>query len=455
MAIYHLSVGVISRGRGQSAVAAAAYRAGVRLRDERYGLTQRYARRAAAESSEIMAPEGAPPWVRDRQSLWNRVEAAEVRKDAQLARVVELALPTELDAAECVALVRDYAASAFVAFGMIVDFSVRRDNPANPQAHLLLSLRELTAAGFGPKQRHWNGKAQLLAWRAAWAAAANEHLARAGHALRIDHRTLEAQQIELTPARRVGFGRPACERLAEQQRIARENGRFIIDDPAVLLRALTQQRPLFTLLELAQFMRNRIDAVQFDAAYTAVMQSEELIALPVEGNIGRFTSRDMLEAEKSLLQRVSVMALRRPGHAVTAVESSEWSPAALGAEDRCAFDYLIGEGDAKAIALAMPAAAELLGAARRAWIASGLRVVEPRLLTSEPVTRQCVLLVEGSERLALKELERLAAVADKARAKLVLLGDRQRLEAMRIESALAGVIARIGIDAPASAKTVV
>jgi hypothetical protein len=436
VAIYHLSVGVISRGRGQSAVAAAAYRAGVRLRDERYGLTQRYARRAAAESSEIMAPEGAPPWVRDRQSLWNRVEAAEVRKDAQLARVVELALPIELDAAECVALVRDYAASAFVAFGMIVDFSVRRDNPANPQAHLLLSLRELTAAGFGPKQRHWNGKAQLLAWRAAWAATANEHLARAGHALRIDHRTLEAQQIELTP-------------------IARENGRFIIDDPAVLLRALTQQRPLFTLLELAQFMRNRIDAVQFDAAYTAVLQSEELIALPVEGNIGRFTSRDMLEAEKSLLQRVSVMALRRPGHAVTAVESSEWSPAALGAEDRYAFDYLIGEGDAKAIALAMPAAAELLGAARRAWIASGLRVVEPRLLTSEPVTRQCVLLVEGSERLALKELERLAAVADKARAKLVLLGDRQRLEAMRIESALAGVIARIGIDAPAAAKTVV
>jgi hypothetical protein len=442
LAIYHLTVGVISRGRGQSVVAAAAYRAGLKLWDERYGRSHRYTRRALAESSDIMAPAGAPDWILDRQRLWNRVEAAEARKDAQLARVVELGLPTELSAAQCVALVRDYVARAFVARGMIVDFSIRRDSPTNPHAHLLVSLREVTAAGFGSKQRQWNGKAQLLAWRAAWAAAANEHLARAGHAVRIDHRTLEAQQIELTPTRRVGFGRPASERLAEQRRIARDNGDCIIEDPAVVLRALTQQRPVFTRLELARFLRSRTAAEQFDAAYRAVTESADLIALPSDGTVARFTSRDMVDAEKSLMHRVRVMAQRR-GHGIKAVPGDADWPAALGAEYRRAFDYLIGEGDAKAIALSAGGTV-LIAAARRAWTESGLRVVDAPALAVETVTAHCVLLVEGSELLALKELERLAAVADKARAKIVLVGDGLRLAAMRVDSAFQRVIAMLG-----------
>jgi hypothetical protein len=443
LAIYHLTVGVISRGRGQSVVAAAAYRAGVALRDERYGLTHRYTRRARAEYSDIMAPEGAPLWVLDRQDLWNRVEAAEPRRDAQLARAVELALPTELDASECLALVRDYVATAFVTAGMIADFSIRRDNPANPHAHLLVSLRAMTAAGFGPKQRQWNGRAQLAAWRAAWAALANEHLGRAGHAVRIDHRTLEAQQIELTPTRRVGFGRPACDRLAERRRIAADNGRLIIADPAVCLRALTQERPVFTRLELARFLRSRTDAEQFEAAYRAVTESADLVALPALGTVDRFTSRDLVEAEKSLMHRVSVMALRR-GHGVIAgVRDAEWA-AALGAEERRALDYLVGEGDAKAVAPPATTAAALLAAARRAWTASGWRVLDSPALANESVTPQCILLVEAADLLALKELERLAAIADKARAKIVLVGDRQRIGALRVESAFRSVIGRIG-----------
>jgi hypothetical protein len=444
LAIYHLTVGVISRGRGQSVVAAAAYRAGVVLRDEHYGLTHRYTRRAPAECSDIMAPAGAPLWVLDRQHLWNRVEAAESRKDAQLARVVELGIPGELSAPECMALLRDFVATAFVAHGMIVDLSMRRDNPANPHAHLLVSLRKITAAGFGPKQRQWNGKAQLLAWRATWAAKANEHLARAGHAVRIDHRTLEAQHIELTPTRRVGFGPSARDRLAERRRIARENGACIIEDPAVLLRALTQQRPVFTQLDLARFLRTRTDVEQFDAAYRAVMESADLIALPAHGAVARYTSRDLVEAEKSLMHRVSVMALRR-GHRVNAaIRDSEWPAAALDPEERFAFDYLVGDGDAKAVAPRAAAAAALLAAARRAWTAGGLRVVDSPALAHESVTQQSILLVEDAELLALKELERLAALADKARAKLVLVGDRQRLGAMRVESAFRAVIARIG-----------
>ncbi len=206
MAIYHLTVKVISRARGQSISAAAAYRSGSRLRDERYGLTHNYSRDRRVTHTEIMTPAGAPAWALDRETLWNRVEAGERRKDAQLARAVEIGIPVELSHAQSVALLREYTAREFVSKGMIADLCIRRNAANNPCAHLLLTLREATPSGFGPKMRQWNRKSNLLEWRSAWAERANQHLARAGHAVRVDHRTLETQQSELTPSRKVGVG---------------------------------------------------------------------------------------------------------------------------------------------------------------------------------------------------------------------------------------------------------
>ena len=281
MAIYHLTANIISRARGQSVVAAAAYRSGAALHDERYGITHYHSRKRVILHSEIMAPPGAPAWVCDRQALWNRVEAGESRKDSQLARLIEIGLPVELSVDECVVLVREYVATEFVAKGMIADFCIRGDTH-NPNAHILLTLRGVTAQGFGPKERRWNGKATLLEWRSAWADRANEHLARAGQAMRIDHRTLAAQQIELTPGRRIGIaGRPRQgietlpshlqERISEQKRIANDNGAAILEDPSVVLRALTHQQPTFSLEDLARFLRSRTDgAEQLDASILAI-----------------------------------------------------------------------------------------------------------------------------------------------------------------------------------------
>ncbi len=321
MAIYHLTAKVISRARGQSVTAVAAYRSGSALRDERYGLTHNYTGHRRVAHAEIMSPGGAPDWVQDRETLWNRVEAGECRKDAQLARAIEISLPVELSVTECVALMRDYIAQEFVSKGMIADFCIRRKTPENPHAHILLTLREATPTGFGPKARHWNRKSNLLEWRSAWAERANQHLARAGHAVRIDHRTLEAQQIELTPGRNMGVGRGRQgeqalpghmqERVAEQHRIAIENGELIIGDPSVALRALCRQRQTFTREELVRFLEPRTgDPAQLEAALAAVMASAELAALPCgAGKPPRFTSRDMLEAEKSLMKRAAAMQL--------------------------------------------------------------------------------------------------------------------------------------------------
>ena len=124
MAIYHFSAKIFQRSTGRSAVAAAAYRAGSRIFDERLRRTFNYSSRPGIIHSEILLPEGAPERWRDRALLWNEVEAVERRKDAQLAREIELALPRELTPAEAVQLVRDFVGAQFVAHGMVADLNV-------------------------------------------------------------------------------------------------------------------------------------------------------------------------------------------------------------------------------------------------------------------------------------------------------------------------------------------
>lgn len=159
-----------------------------------------YARRGGVAHEEIIAPENTPEWMKDRDALWNAVETAEKRKDAQLSREVQLALPHELSPAQRLALVRGFVSREFVARGMIADIAIhephRQGDDRNHHAHVMLTLRELTADGFGNKNRAWNAREAIEQWREAWAEAINRALERAGHEQRVDHRTLEAQRAE-------------------------------------------------------------------------------------------------------------------------------------------------------------------------------------------------------------------------------------------------------------------
>jgi hypothetical protein len=211
MAIFHLNAKVISRGKGQSAIAAAAYRSGDRLRDEQAGEQKFY--RARAERivfTDIMAPKDAPEWAHDRNQLWNKAERAERRKDAQLAREIEVSLPHELTEQQREWLVKDFAREAFVRQGYAVDIAIhapdKTSDDRNHHAHLMVTMRELGPEGFAAmKDRSLNSKEQMLAWREKWANLANRHLERHGHDARIDHRSLEAQGIEREPTVHLGY----------------------------------------------------------------------------------------------------------------------------------------------------------------------------------------------------------------------------------------------------------
>lgn len=203
MALYRFSVSVHSRSAGRSAVAAAAYRAGTRLRDPRTGLTHDYRRRRGVLRTEILAPAGAPTWARQSATLWSKVELSERRKDAQSCREVCAALPRELSEAQHTALVRGFVSAELVARGMVVEVSYHTghsdpNGKTQPHIHLLATMRRVEAEGFAPtKERAWNARELVVHWREAWAAHVNAALEAAGVTEeRVDHRSLAARHVE-------------------------------------------------------------------------------------------------------------------------------------------------------------------------------------------------------------------------------------------------------------------
>ena len=227
MADYRLSAQVIKRSSGRSATAAAAYRAAMRLVDERTGLIHDYTRKAGVVHAEILAPKQTPEWMLDRAELWNAVEKVERRKDAQLSREIQLSLPHELKPEQRLELVRDYVQGQFVDRGMIADICIHepdgQSDERNHHAHIMLTMRELSADGFGKKNREWNSREIVNEWREEWANLQNRSLERHGHNERVDHRSYEAQGIDKQPTQHMGNKATEMERRGEVSRIGEKN----------------------------------------------------------------------------------------------------------------------------------------------------------------------------------------------------------------------------------------
>lgn len=222
MAQYRFSAQVIKRSDGRSAVAAAAYRAGERLTDERLEMPFDYRARGGVEHSEIMLPEGAPEGFADRATLWNAAEGAERRADAQVAREVQVSLPHELSFEQRQELVREFVKTAFVDKGMIADVAMHTPDPDGDQrnyhAHIMLTTRQIEGEGFGSKAREWNSHSQLREWREQWAEVQNQHLARAlgPDAPKVSHKSLEDQGLDREATVHLGPTASAIERKGER-----------------------------------------------------------------------------------------------------------------------------------------------------------------------------------------------------------------------------------------------
>ncbi|HCE8954498.1 TPA: MobA/MobL family protein [Raoultella ornithinolytica] len=199
MAIFHMSAQTITRSKGHSSVAAAAYRHGEKLTDEHTGEIHDYSKKKGISDSVILIPESADRKFLKPAYLWNTIEKSEKRKDAQLAREFNIALPVEMTDEQKKALAIDFCQEHFVKNGMIADIAFHKLDSDNPHFHVMLTTRSLApdGSGFGQKVREWNSKEQLEGWRKSWANTANKHMQKAGIDAHIDHRSLKEQKAEL------------------------------------------------------------------------------------------------------------------------------------------------------------------------------------------------------------------------------------------------------------------
>ncbi|MBU0555679.1 MAG: Ti-type conjugative transfer relaxase TraA [Alphaproteobacteria bacterium] len=490
MAIYHFSAKVISRAAGSSALASAAYRSASRLHDQRLDRHHDFSNKAGVVHSEVLLPDGAPEHLSDREELWNAVEAAELRKDAQLAREIEFAIPREMTKEQGIELARDFVRDEFVARGMIADLNVHwdigADGLAKPHAHVMLTMREVSEDGFGKKNRDWNRTDLLEKWRERWSEHVNTRLAELDIDARIDHRSLEAQGIDLEPQHKIGpaASRMAAqglesERAAEHLEIARSNGEKIIANPGLALDAITRTQATFTTRDLAMFAHRHSDGKdQFDQVMAAVRSSPELVALGKDGRgEDRFTSRDMVETEQRLERATSVLANRNrhtvaERHRDVAMARAAARGMFLSPEQRSAFEHITdANGLGVVIGYAGTGKSAMLGVAREAWESDGYQVhgialsgiaaenlesgsgIASRTIASlehqwaqdrELLTSRDVLVIDEAGMIGTRQMERVIGEAEKRGAKVVLVGDPEQLQAIEAGAAFRATAERHG-----------
>ena len=256
MAIYRLSISIISRGSGKSSVASSAYRAGEKIKNEYDGITHDYTRKRGIVHTEILLPDNAPSEFADRATLWNAVEKIEKSKNSQLAREITIALPIELTQSQNINLVREYVQANFVDRGMCADVAIHDTDGSNPHAHIMLTMRPFNEdKSWGAKQRKeyildqqgqkiydpkkrqykcksiqttdWDEQTKAEEWREAWAEVQNRYLEKYHDLLhpnnepvRVDHRSYERQELEIIPSIHLGV---AAHQM-EQKGIRTERG---------------------------------------------------------------------------------------------------------------------------------------------------------------------------------------------------------------------------------------
>ena len=248
MAIYHLCIKIISRGKGKSAVAASAYRSGEKIKNEYDGIVHDFTRKGGIAHTEILLPQNAPQAFLDRGTLWNSVEKIEKSKNSQLAREIEIALPKELNREKQIELVREYVKENFVKVGMCADIALHDKNDGNPHAHILLTMRPLNEdKTWGAKSKKeyildengekvklkngnyktrkintvdWNEQDKAEHWRKTWADITNKYLEENSIQEKVDHRSYQRQGIEQIPT--IHLGVPATQ--MEKKGIATDRG---------------------------------------------------------------------------------------------------------------------------------------------------------------------------------------------------------------------------------------
>lgn len=490
MAAYHFSAKIVSRGAGKSAVAAAAYRAGERLVDERTGAVFDYTSKSDVIESATLTPASTPDWASRRAELWNQVEAREKRRDAQLAQEFEINLPRELSDAENWKLLTDFARAELIGKGRVCDISFHKhiaaDGLAHPHGHILLPLRVLTSDGFGGKhpdvdrKTFFQNKHRIEQLRETWCAFARERAAQLGYDLGPDwdHRSLDARELNIEPQPKIGATAVrlqeqghAPDRIDEYQRALARNGERLLADPMIALQAMTAQASTFTERDLARWVHRHATEAQFPRILQAARAGALEVGRDTKGQV-RLSTPAMIDCERRMLADAQVLAFAH-AHAVDPRRLGRTlSHSKLSAEQQDAARHLIEGGDLTAmVGLAGTGKSTMLADVRAILEAQGYRVrggalsgiaaeslqkgsgIEARTLDSlaaswrrgrDLLTNNDVLVIDEAGMIGSRQTAAVLARAREAGAKVIMVGDPSQLQAIEAGAAFRAIIERTG-----------
>ena len=499
----------MSRSSGRSSVAAAAYRAAEKLENQRDGLVHDFSRRSGVEHAEIVLPEGAnAEWTKDRSALWNAAEASEKRKDARVAREIEVALPHELSAEQRLELTREFAQGLADRYGVAVDFAIHSPHGhtdiRNHHAHIMMATRKVGPEGLGEKSELELENKRLVALglptsheqlrdiRIGWEERTNEHLARAGLEMRIDHRSHQERGLEIEPTQHMGVHATQMERRGKDvsrvridEEAAKRNAALIREKPEQVLTLITNEKSVFDRHDVARTLHRYIgEADAFQAAFAKVMASPALVELQAEqrdehGRLieqARYSTREMVGIERDMAISADHMAAGRSfGVAGRRVEAAIAARPFLADEQRAAIEHVTGpERIAAVVGLAGAGKSTMLAAAREAWEAEGYHVhgaalagkaaegleesagIASRTLASwergwergfDQLGPRDVFVIDEAGMVGSKQLSRFIQEADRAGAKIVLVGDPEQLQPIGPGAAFRAVAERVGFVA--------
>lgn len=506
MAIYHLTMKPVSRGQGKSAVAAAAYRSGQKITNERDGITHDFTRKRGIVHEEIILPDDSKAdWAKDRSQLWNAAEFAEKRKDARVAREFEISLPHEMDDAQRLALARDFSHHIADKYGVAVDLTIHRPDKdmdeRNHHAHILVTTRKVGEHGLGDKSDFElenkklaalglpTSHEQLRVLREEWELKANRALAIAGHDVRIDHRSHRDMGVEIEPTQHMGVHATQMERRglhvvrSRLDRDAeRENARLIRERPEQALTVITNEKSVFDRHDVARTLHRYVEKPEdFQAAFSKAMSSPALVELQPEQRDeagrtiqqARYSTKEMIGIEQQMADSADRMNLARD-YAVhrRRVEKAIEHVPQLADEQREAVRHITGpERISAVVGLAGAGKSTMLGVAREAWEKEGYRVhgaalagkaaegleessgIKSRTLASwergwdrgyDRIGSKDVFVIDEAGMVGSRQLSRFVTEADRAGAKIVLVGDPEQLQPIGPGAAFRAVTERVG-----------
>ncbi|MGI4851402.1 MAG: AAA family ATPase [Janthinobacterium lividum] len=325
MAIFHASMRMLSRS-DRNTVKAIAYRTGTDLYDEKSGKWFYYSSKDVAHV-ELLLPDNAPQWAKDLklkiaqdrtagvQEFSNLAERAEKRKDSQVYREFEFALPKELTNEQNIKLANEFLQDQACQLGMVALPSFHFDTDeetgeGRPHCHAIFLTRELEERGLcAKKELSWNQKEINSTWREQLAAYANFYLKMYGHEARVDHRSYEAQGIDILPQPKLGRGAKVRDGRERSDDIKRGRDQFetqrqrnvakIIENPSVVLDIVTRQYSTFMWGDVEKVLARYVKEEDiYLSVHEKLKNSAELVLLK-EGKSKEATA-ETLETEHSI-----------------------------------------------------------------------------------------------------------------------------------------------------------